>query len=141
MSSDEPGARRASCSGPGCCQPLALHKAGRSPAPRCPACAGAGAARGAGGNSRAARLGRATGAAGAGDAEPFGGCQPAPDRGRSSVLAPGPPGCILQIPAAGGAAPGLRQHVLLRERGSGGCGTARTCARAGQLTEQRSALF
>lgn len=30
MSSDEPGARRASCSGPGSCQPLALDKAGKS---------------------------------------------------------------------------------------------------------------
>lgn len=46
MSSDEPGARRASCPGPGSCQHLALNKAGKSRSeppcsPALPAFAGA----------------------------------------------------------------------------------------------------
>lgn len=145
MSSDEPGARRASCSR----QHLALNKAGKSRteppcSPALPAFAGAVA----GSRRRWQQPGCVpwpgdTRAAGAADAEPCGGSQPAPDSGRNSELTSGPPpGCILQIPA------GPRGRA--RSCGSMcSCGNAAPVSAAapalapepGQLTEQRSALF
>lgn len=123
MSSDEPGARRASCPGPGSCQHLALNKAGksRSEPPLQP---------------RAARICRGcrrheaqVGAAWLRALEPSG----APSPLLTELSARFWPHRLHSADSRGpeGPCPALRQHVLLRERGSGVCGSARTCTRAG----------
>lgn len=103
------------------------HARSAAAAPRCPHLPGLSPARGAGGSSLAACLGRATLAAGAGDAEPSGGSQPGADSGRNSALTSGPPGCILQIPA------GLRGRAR-------SCGSMCSCGNAAPVSAAAPAL-